>query len=275
MLIGVILAGGQSKRFRGNKLIASVDGKAVINRVFEELSSLVDSIYISIRYEKQRDILERYITKSASEGEYEFVLDYKDGEGPLNAILTSLDVVLSDEYIIVPGDLPWIKTESLKKLIDLGRVNKCTATIPIWGNGWSESLIVYFNKKRCTGMIRILGWLRRSGRATDIQRTVPRLTLVPIFMLTDDPIVFVHINTRDSLLNPKPRNPLEGPVKEVISIDRTMWSKTHFIQALEAASDGDNITALKHLVMELNEYIPFHLMQLIKHTLSDAIQLTD
>ena len=275
MLIGIILAGGESKRFRGNKLIASVEGEAVVNRVVDELSRLVDKIYISVKYEEQKTVLEECLSKSSYDKEYEFVLDYYHGEGPLNAILSSLDKISSEEYMILPGDVPWIKVEALKKLIDYGRENNSTVACPIWGNGWSESLILYFNKCRCKGLLKILRWLRQAGRATDIQRTVSKLTFVPVSMLTDDPTAFVHVNTRESLLNPKPRNPIEGPANKIVNINRTIWSKSYFILALEAASNGDYVIALKHFMMEINEYIPHYLMQLINHTLSDMIQLTE
>lgn len=275
MLVGIILAGGESERFRGNKLVASVEGKAVINRVFSELSRVVDSIYISVKYEAQEATLVKYLQKAFSREQYEFVLDYYNGEGPLNAILSSMDNISAEEYIIVPGDIPWIKAEAIEKLIKYGRGNNSTLATPIWGNGWSESLILYFNKCRCKGLIKVLRRLRRAGRATDIQRTVSKITFIPISMLTEDPIVFVNVNTRESLLNPKPRNPLKGPVNKIVDIDRTIWSKSHFILALEAASVGDYITALNEFVMELNEYLPHHLMQLINHTLSDMIQLTE
>ncbi len=274
MLASIILAGGESKRFGGNKLIASVDGEAVINRVFSEMSKIVDKVYISIKYEMQKNTLEKYLSKNSSKGTYEFILDYYDGEGPLNAILSSMDKITAEEYIIVPGDIPWIKAEIIKKLIEYGRENKSTLASPIWGNGWSESLILYFNKCRCKGLIKVLRWLRRAGRATDIQRTVSKMIFIPISMLTEDPTVFVHVNTRESLINPKPRNPLNGHVNKIVNIDRTLWSKSHFILALEAVSDGDHITALNEFMMELNEYLPHHLMQLINHTLSDMIQLT-
>ena len=275
MLVGIILAGGESKRFRGNKLVASVEGEAVINRVFSELSKIVDKVYISVKYEMQESTLKKYLSKVFPMEEYEFTLDYYDGEGPLNAILSSMDNISAEEYIIVPGDVPWIKAEAIKKLIMYGRKNNSTLASPIWGNGWSESLILYFNKCRCKGLIKVLRWLRRAGRATDIQRTVSKITFIPISMLTEDPIIFVHVNTRESLLNPKPKNPLNGPVNKIVNVDRTIWSKSHFILALEAASDGDYITALNEFMIELNEYLPYHLMQLINHTLSDMIQLTE
>ena len=272
MVIGVVLAGGKSSRFRGNKLLAYVEGELVIKRVLDRLKPIVDEVYISVKSEDQEHIIKSKLLGDEVEvKDIKFIYDSQMGEGPLNAILTSLDTIESDEFIILPGDIPWIESSAVLKLMEYGRENKAIIASPIWGNGWGESLVIYFNKDMCRGFLKILRWLRRKGRATDLQRTVSKLTLIPIHMLTKNPYSFVHITTKEDLVNPKLKNPVEGPVKDIINIDRGLWSRSQFIKALECASDGDYVTALRYLLEEINEYIPHHLMQLINHTLTDAL----
>ncbi len=275
MVVGVILAGGKSTRFRGNKLLASVDGELVLKRVYDRLRPIVDKVYISVKSADQESIYREHLKKQGVDVDsIGFVYDYPGGEGPLNAILTALDTIDGDEFVITPGDLPWIESSALLRLIAYGRENGATVAVPVWGNGWSECLVVYFNKDMCRGFLKILRWLRREGRATDLQRTVSKLTLIPISMLTSNPYSFVHITTKEDLVNPKLKNSLEGPVKEVINIDRRLWSRSPFIRAMESASDGDYITAIKYLIEEVNTYISYHLIQLVHHTLIDALKLS-
>ncbi len=275
MVVGVILAGGKSTRFRGNKLLASVEDELVLKRVVDRLKPIVDKIYISVKSVDQEELYRETLSENDVEVDtIDFVYDYPSGEGPLNAILTGLDTIDTNEFLIIPGDVPWIESSALLKLVEYGRDNSATVAVPVWGNGWSECLVIYFNKDMCKGFLKILRWLRREGRATDLQRTVSKLTLIPVSMLTTNPSSFVHITTREDLVNPRLKNPVEGPVNNIINIDRRLWSRSPFIKAMESASDGDYVTAIKYLMEEVNTYLSYNLLQLIHHTLVDALKLS-
>jgi len=131
------LAGGESKRFHGNKLLAKIDNTPIIKRVVDSLLDNVDKIYLSIRDDIRRRELENVF-----EGyDLEYVYDYKDlGGGPYTAIISSLDKIDSNEFLIVPGDTPWIEKKLFKKWIDIISSYKPIVSTIIWGNGVLDSL---------------------------------------------------------------------------------------------------------------------------------------
>lgn len=270
MVIGVILAGGKSRRFRGNKLITNVEGVPIIRRVYDVLSELVDEIYLSIANENQMDIFNEVLRGF----DVKYVLDNPPGRGVLNGIITSLENIPSNEYLFVPGDLPWMRASSLEKLMDIGKEHNSIISVPIWGNGCSEPLVIYFNKRLCGGFIRVLRWIEGAGRSTDLQRIVSKIVFVPVKYLSEDPKVFAHINVREDINNPSLRNPLEGPVNEAIILDRGLWSSVPYIRAMEALSHEDYISALRFLEEELSSYLKEYLMQLVKHVLRDMVVIT-
>ncbi|HTX43704.1 MAG TPA: NTP transferase domain-containing protein, partial [Methanocella sp.] len=62
MRSGLILAGGRSTRFGGEeKSLKLVGGKRMICRVIDALSPVVDELIISVRDERQRDLLFPFI----------------------------------------------------------------------------------------------------------------------------------------------------------------------------------------------------------------------
>lgn len=269
MAVGIILAGGVSRRFRGNKLIASLNNRPVLEWVIDALSRVVDEFYLSIRLYEQRDLYEDKIDPDRYGNFGGYIIDSPHGTGPYNSILTSLQNINADELLIIPGDIPWVKSSTLERLIEMGREHSTILACPIWGNGWSESLILYFNLSRSRGIINVLRYLRMGGRATDIQRATIRTTFIPVSKLTGNPSEFIHVTYKSDLKRPRLRNPVRGFINETIHIDRGSWSELYFIKALESISERDYFKAISYLASELEQYISYRLMQLIEHVASD------
>lgn len=108
---GIILAGGRSTRFGGEeKSLKLIGGKRMICRVIEALSPVVDEIIISVRDERQRDLLYPFISG------YEFVYDEVQGIGPLSGIYAGLKRAKGDYVAVVACDMPFINKAAIELL---------------------------------------------------------------------------------------------------------------------------------------------------------------
>jgi molybdopterin-guanine dinucleotide biosynthesis protein A len=94
---GIILAGGKSSRMGTNKALLKMEGKAVIERIVEELQKVVDSMMI--------------VTNSFEEYAYlnlPMVKDEWKGMGPLAGIHAGLTASQTEKNLVVACDMPFI-----------------------------------------------------------------------------------------------------------------------------------------------------------------------
>jgi len=268
MVIGLILAGGESRRFGDNKLVAKIDGSTVIDRVFNNLSRTVNRIFVSVRNRSQeRVLLERciFINSDSFGG---FVYDINNCGGPLCGIL-SFKGVGDEEVIVVPGDVPWITYDALESFLNISREYFAYVSSPIWGNGFIESLIIYFSRRKLTEYTDILYGIRLNGRPSDFHRIGESVLFIPVSYLTDSPKEFAHVNYVGDLENPKAKNPFQGVVNDFISIKRDSPKESFLYRALESFRRDDFIGGLKNLVEELEFYVEKNLFLLAEHVALD------
>jgi molybdopterin-guanine dinucleotide biosynthesis protein A len=264
MVVGVILAGGISKL--GNTDL-NIGNEPILCRIYDVLREVVDKVYFSVRNTYEYE----FLTENFPIGDINYVVDYPDKSCALNGILSSIEQIDSKEYIIVPRDIPFIKSEQLENLLRYGRESNSTLALPIWGNGWGESLILYFNKNYCRGFIRVIKTFESRRRVTDLQRVISRVLFVPVKFLSDDPTAFYHVNCKSDLISPRCRNPVEGIVKDVIMLSRRFAARIPFIKALEELGERNYVDAVRYFNEEMNIYLERGLMQLYMHALYDAL----
>jgi molybdenum cofactor cytidylyltransferase len=114
-LAAVVLAAGLSRRMGGpNKLLAEIDGVPIITRVVDVLlASNVESVLVVLGFEGAR-------VRNALEGRaITFVenADYEEGLGAsLRAGIAAVDSTFDGAFIAL-GDMPWIRSEHVNKLI--------------------------------------------------------------------------------------------------------------------------------------------------------------
>jgi molybdopterin-guanine dinucleotide biosynthesis protein A len=109
----IILAGGRSTRFGGEeKSLKLVNGKRMICRVMDALCPVVDEVIISVRDERQQDLLYPFISG------HEFVFDEVRDIGPLSGINAGLERAKGDYVAIVACDMPMISTPVVELLFE-------------------------------------------------------------------------------------------------------------------------------------------------------------
>jgi molybdopterin-guanine dinucleotide biosynthesis protein A len=210
-MIAFVLAGGASRRFGSDKLVAIVDGSESVARVVRSLRAAgVGLVYLVVREEWQCKV---YSQVARPDG---CLLDEPIQPagcvGPAAAIYTALRlaVLLGEEVLVVPGDMPWLGSYELRRLVDLGLGAAPAATI-VHEGGWLESLIhlyvseaVYYSVEGLSRWCKVRGY----ARPTDALRSQPRLALVGSALLSYTATSFTHINTQEALRTREPRSKL-------------------------------------------------------------------
>jgi len=153
MRSGLILAGGRSTRFGGEeKSLKLVGGKRMICRVIDALSPVVDELIISVRDERQRDLLFPFISG------YDFVYDRIKDIGPLAGLQAGLGRAKGDYVAVVACDMPLINKAAVELLFE--RAEGHGAAVPARGEGLIEPLHAVYKKEP---MLRAVNDAIRAG----------------------------------------------------------------------------------------------------------------
>jgi|TARA_E500000178_G_scaffold356165_1_gene432118 molybdenum cofactor guanylyltransferase len=187
-ILGVVLAGGKSKRFGQNKSQVKLQGKILINYILSEIIDEFKEILIvtneNINFIKSDKIS---ITK-----------DFKEGQGPLGGILSAMKWIKLNnrEYKWIstfPSDTPFFKKEQLKHFYEKVKLddsklffikNKNTRH-NIFGL-WSLDLLEQLESDLFKGERKVELWANSIG-----------VSLINIEYKNIDP--FFNINTKEDL----------------------------------------------------------------------------
>jgi len=125
--VGVLLAGGSSSRFEGgDKAFAEIDGKPMLRHVAEALTPVVESTVVSCRGEQRTD----FETVLDGLGEVRFAVDPVPYAGPVAAIESSLRYVEKENLFVLACDVPFVRTESLRRLKEILEEEEADAVVP-------------------------------------------------------------------------------------------------------------------------------------------------
>lgn len=130
-LTGIILAGGKSSRMGFDKGLAVVDGKKMIEHVFDSLSKVVDRVIV-IANSDVYDFLNVPVFEDI----------YRE-KGPLSGIYTGLHYSESLKNLIVACDMPFVNSSIFEKILSCSANNQ--VVIPEV-KGMLEPLCGYYHK---------------------------------------------------------------------------------------------------------------------------------
>jgi len=252
-LLGVVLAGGISRRFNGFKLAYRLRGKPLLARVADELSTIASDVVI-IASSTTRRLVEgltgyRVETDSQSLG----------CGGPLRGLATAS--LMADAILYAPGDAAWIQGESMARLARIGG----GITTPIWGDGFMPMLFGYAGDPRTfINACMLKGW---NGRPSDAYRLAEDLTLVGVSLLTGDPREFSTLNRVEQLVEP----PNPPPGRGVIHVPRR--TSQLYKTILYSMANRDYVNAYLRLVEEASIYRSLGVRHIEKHIVEDLCSL--
>jgi molybdenum cofactor guanylyltransferase len=174
----VILAGGASSRMGRDKSLVLVDGKPLIQRVFEQLSRRFDDILISTN-EK-----ERFAFLGAR-----CVPDLVPGNGPLMGIRTAVEAARHDRVFVTACDIPVMDEDTVERMLVLAEDFDCV--VPRSRAG-AEPLFAVYRKSAIPAMCDVLSSGERRIRVVFPRVRTHALELGPAEW-------YRNLNTREDL----------------------------------------------------------------------------
>lgn len=149
-ITGVILAGGQSKRFGSNKAFATFHGTPLIEKVLQTMQSVFEHCLIVTNTPKEFQGWEVPVAK-----------DVIPHRGPLGGILTGLLHAQNEAIFITPCDTPLLHPEVIRFVVEKGR--EFDAAILVQG-GVREYLLGLYSHRVRPVILRQLSEERLSMR---------------------------------------------------------------------------------------------------------------
>jgi molybdopterin-guanine dinucleotide biosynthesis protein A len=108
--IGVVLAGGQSRRMGCDKALLKLKGKDMLTRTVDCLTRAGAKQVIVSRNEPGNEIFS----------------DIYPNKGPLSGIHTAAVNMAKDNLLLVPVDLPYLSYKEIQRLSQFGQAQQCS-----------------------------------------------------------------------------------------------------------------------------------------------------
>ncbi len=113
-VIGLILAGGQARRFGQNKCLQELKGRPLILWVHAVLKEVCDEVWLSLRDQEQTRIYQHLLG-------VKFTLDPYPGQGPLAAVAhAAQELSPADLLLVTACDQPLLRPTLLSLLVEKG-----------------------------------------------------------------------------------------------------------------------------------------------------------
>jgi len=132
---GIVLCGGQNRRFGRNKATETVGGQTLIERVLDRLAPLAERSLVIVSSAK---------ANLPVAGKAELVADLSPGTGPLGGIYTGLSRAATPLSILVACDMPFLSTDLLRHMVDVSE--GFDAVIPRLEGGFVEPLHAVYSQ---------------------------------------------------------------------------------------------------------------------------------
>lgn len=122
--VGIVLAGGESRRFGGDKLRATIDGVSLLRRAVERLAPLCTEVIVVA--DRGRRVGPR-VRALAS-----VVRDEPPGAGPLAGLATGLSAAAgrAEAALVVAADMPFVSPEAVALV--LAALDGHDAAVPLF-----------------------------------------------------------------------------------------------------------------------------------------------
>lgn len=237
--LGVILAGGASRRFGAPKALAVVGGRRIVDRVLDALAGAVPEVVINANEPGLYGDLDLAV-----------VPDRHPGIGPLAGIHAALHHALLRGWpgvLVVACDLPFVTAEVLRLIVRRAAVFPADAVVPeSHGRRGVEPLCAFYSVE-CIPVVEamIAQGERRAHTLLERVRT-DRVPLADVRAAGDPHLLFHNVNTVSDLDEGVRRT---GPLPPVVSIiGRKNSGKTRLMIALlkEMRRRGFRVASIKH-----------------------------
>lgn len=165
--IGIVLAGGASRRFGSDKLAAEVGGRPLLHHAIERLLQVVPEVVVVLGPKADRP--------SVPAGSVTFVRDELEHEGPLAGTASGLQHLGSERAIVVGGDMPGLEPEVARALLRASHETGAVAAVLSDGGDGRPLPIVVRTEPALAAARRLLADGRR--RLRDLLAEVPTVVV--------------------------------------------------------------------------------------------------
>ncbi|MBE7102592.1 molybdenum cofactor guanylyltransferase [Bacillus cereus] len=138
-IVGIVLAGGQSSRFGEPKALAIWKGTTFVEHIVKVMESILQDVVVI----SHTDIKER-VEQLVQVPVIEDIPHYK-GNGPLAGIVSGMEYIEADWYVIMPCDAPNVSQEWFTILLKQTS-NEYDAVVPIINGRKQPLLAAYHNR---------------------------------------------------------------------------------------------------------------------------------
>jgi molybdopterin-guanine dinucleotide biosynthesis protein MobB len=244
--LGVVLAGGASRRFGSTKALATVGGVPLLQRVRSALEAVPLPVVV---------IGPAEVARVAG---LPFREDLRPGAGPLGGLEAALVLAAERELrgvALVGCDMPFLAPRLIRRLVEEGEAHGVPAVVPVTGEGASlQPLCAWYS----TALIPTVSTMLDAGERsmTRLVRATDATLLSPaeVERLCDPGRSFLNVNTIAEHRTAEQMARVSDPLREnapppVISIvGRKNSGKTTFLVALaaELGRRGLRVASMKH-----------------------------
>ncbi len=174
--MGLVMAGGSSRRFGADKAAVEVSGETLLQRTVDLLRPFVDEIYVSVR-EAQRD--------DPLRAGFPLLFDSKEIRGPVAGLLAAQVAEPSKAWFVLACDLPKLDAQTLRRLWHQRDVDRQATAIRSPVDGRPEPLCAIYEP----------------GGLVDLREAVQQGARSPRDLLVGLDVRLVQPATNDAMLN--------------------------------------------------------------------------
>ena len=158
---GYVLVGGKSSRMGRDKALLPFHGRTLAEVVAGAVSAAAGPTALVGGSRRMAPV------------EFGFVPDLYPGEGPLGGILTALQHSRADWNLIVACDMPGLKVDFLRQLLDAADCREGDALVPAGPSGLLEPLCAAYHRRSRQGLHAAFArGVRKIAAALEEVRTV-------------------------------------------------------------------------------------------------------
>lgn len=139
-ITGILLAGGESRRFGSHKAFAKLQHKYFYEYAIEAMEENVDQLFI-VSHPVLKVQFQKQTTVSIVQDIPEF-----QGHGPLAGMLTVMKKETSDWYVVLPCDTPFVNNRLVKQLLFYTNDPSIDAVVPVINNRQQPLIAVYHSR---------------------------------------------------------------------------------------------------------------------------------